>query len=59
MAKTRIEVDHVARIEGHGDIHLEMSDGRVERCEFSVTEPARLFENMVRGRHFEEAPYIS
>lgn len=59
MTKTRIEVDHVARIEGHGDIHLEVADGRVERCEFSVTEPARLFESMVRGRYYEEAPYIA
>lgn len=59
MTRTHIEVDHIARIEGHGDIHLEMIDGRVERCEFSVTEPARLFESMVRGRYFEEAPYIA
>ncbi|WP_165062294.1 Ni/Fe hydrogenase subunit alpha [Adlercreutzia sp. ZJ154] len=59
MTKTRIEVDHVARIEGHGDIHLEIADGKVERCEFAVTEPARMFEGMVRGRYFEEVPYIS
>ncbi len=59
MTKTRIEVDHVARIEGHGDIHLEISDGQVQRCEFAVTEPARLFESMVRGRPFDEVPYIA
>lgn len=59
MARTLIEVDHVARIEGHGDIHLEIADGEVRRCEFSVTEPARLFESMVVGRYFEEVPYIA
>ena len=59
MTKTRIQVDHVARIEGHGDIHLEISDGQVQRCEFSVTEAARLFESMVRGRPFDEVPYIA
>lgn len=59
MASKSINVDHLARIEGHGDIHLEIADGTVTRCEFAVTEPARLFESMVRGRPFQEAPYIA
>lgn len=59
MPNMRINVDHLARIEGHGDIHLVIRDGQVERCEFSVTEPARLFESMVKGHPFEEAPYIA
>lgn len=59
MASTRIEVDHVARIEGHGDIFLTIENGRVAECKFKVTEPARLFESMVRGRRFDEAPYIA
>lgn len=59
MSKTLIDVDHLARIEGHGDIHLEIRDGEVARCEFAVTEPARLFESMVIGRYFEEVPYIA
>ncbi len=59
MASKSINVEHLARIEGHGDIHLEIEDGAVTRCEFAVTEPARLFESMVRGRPFQEAPYIA
>lgn len=59
MASTRIEVDHVARIEGHGDIFLTIENGHVAECKFKVTEPARLFESMVRGRRFDEAPYIA
>lgn len=59
MSKTLIDVDHLARIEGHGDIHLELHNGEVVRCEFAVTEPARLFEGMVVGRYFEEVPYIA
>lgn len=59
MSRTAISVDHVARIEGHGDIHLVIEDGQVKTCEFSVVEPARLFESMVRGRYFEEVPYIA
>lgn len=59
MAATEISVDHIARVEGHGDIRLVIEDGRVVTCEMAVVEPARLFESMVRGRSFEEVPYIA
>ena len=54
-----INVDHIARIEGHGNIHLAIEDGAVATCEMNVVEPARLFESMVRGRTFSEIPYIA
>lgn len=59
MARTEISVDHVARIEGHGDIHVRVENGVVKTVEMSVVEPARLFESMVRGRCFNEVPYIA
>lgn len=59
MAKTSISVDHVARVEGHGDIHVVIEDGVVKTCELSVVEPARLFESMVCARPFDEVPYIA
>lgn len=59
MTRTAISVDHIARVEGHGNVHLSIKDGAVETCEMNVVEPARLFESMVRGRVFEEVPYIS
>ena len=59
MTKTAINVDHVARIEGHGDVHVRIEDGAVKTVQMSVVEPARLFESMVRGRRFDEVSYIS
>lgn len=59
MTVSTISVDHLARIEGHGDIHVVVEDGRVVTCEMAVVEPARLFESMVRGRSFEEVSYIA
>lgn len=59
MSRTSISVDHLARVEGHGDIHVVIEDGVVRTCELAVVEPARLFESMVRGRRFEEVSYIS
>lgn len=59
MARTAINVDHVARVEGHGDIHLRIEGGEVTRCEMAVVEPARLFEAMVAGRSYREAAYVA
>lgn len=57
--KATINVDHVARIEGHGDIRVVIEDNEVKTVEMVVVEPARLFESMVRGRSFTEVSYIS
>ncbi len=59
MTKTAIHVDHIARVEGHGNVHVVIEDGVVKTVEMNVVEPARLFESMVRNRRFEEVPYIA
>lgn len=59
MANTAIHVDHVARVEGHGNVHVVIEDNQVKTCQMEVVEPARLFESMVRGRSFADVPYIS
>jgi coenzyme F420-reducing hydrogenase alpha subunit len=59
MTTTRINVEHMARVEGHGDIHLVIENGEVTTCEMAVVEPARLFESMVVGCSFEEVPYVA
>ena len=59
MSKTAISVDHIARVEGHGNVHLTIEGGQVVTCEMNVVEPARLFESMVVGRKFADVPYIA
>jgi len=54
-----LTVEHVARIEGHGTISVEVSDGVVGEIRMDIVEPARLFESMVVGRRFDEAPLIT
>lgn len=56
---SRLSVEHVARIEGHGTISVELADGVVQDIRMDVIEPARLFESMVVGRRFDEAPLIT
>ena len=57
--KANINVDHVARIEGHGNVHVVIENDAVKTVQMEVVEPARLFESMVRGRSFTEVSYIS
>ena len=59
MAKAAIKVDHIARVEGHGNVRVVIEDNRVKTVEMNVIEPARLFESMVRGRSFTEVSYIA
>lgn len=54
-----LTVDHVARIEGHGTINVEVKDGVVTDVRMDVVEPARLFEKMLLGCRFDEAPVLT
>jgi len=56
--KFNIIVNHVTRVEGHGNIRLRASDGKVEHVEWQVPEAPRFFEAMVRGRSFEDIQTI-
>lgn len=57
--RAAINVDHIARIEGHGNVHVVIENDEVKAVQMEVVEPARLFESMVRGRSFTEVSYIS
>ena len=56
--KVNISVNHITRVEGHGNIRLRASDGKVEHVEWQVPEAPRFFEAMVRGRSFEDIQTI-
>ena len=55
-----IDVHHVTRIEGHGNIHVQAHDGKIEKVEWQVPEAPRFFEAMLRGRSYQEIqPVVS
>ena len=55
----RIDVHHVTRVEGHGNIVVEIVDGELKECRFDVVETPRFFEAMLRGRPYAEASHIT
>lgn len=59
MASKTIRVDMIARVEGEAALDLYIEDGRVDRVHLSIFEPPRLFEAMLRGRGYAEAPDIA
>lgn len=54
-----INVHHVTRVEGHGNLVVNMKEGSLERAELEIVEAPRFFESMLRGRQWHEAPYIT
>ncbi|MGB9641338.1 MAG: nickel-dependent hydrogenase large subunit, partial [Anaerolineales bacterium] len=55
----RIDVHHVTRVEGHGNIVVEVENGNLTTCRFEVVETPRFFEAMLLGRPYHEASHIT
>ncbi len=54
-----IEVEHIARVEGHGNIRIEIENGEMTECAWEVVETPRFFEVMFRGLSIEMAPLLA
>jgi coenzyme F420-reducing hydrogenase alpha subunit len=61
MKETSFEVNvhHITRVEGHGNINVDVKNGVVEKCEWSIPEAPRFFEAMVVGRSWNELHHIT
>lgn len=54
-----INVHHITRVEGHGNINVSIKNGAIEKCEWSIPEAPRFFEAMVVGRSWNELHHIT
>jgi coenzyme F420-reducing hydrogenase alpha subunit len=54
----KIDVHHITRVEGHGNIVVDVADGKIEKIQWQVPEAPRFFEAMVRGRSYEDIQII-
>ena len=59
MKKINISVHQVTRVEGHGNIVLNATDGKIEELIWEVVESPRFFEAMFRGRNYQDVPHIA
>lgn len=53
-----IELDHIAKIEGHAALHIKVDKGKVESVNMKVLEGARYFEGILLGKHHTDVPSI-
>jgi len=61
MAKGTVKVDvhHITRVEGHGNIVIDVKNGQLKQCELQIVETPRFFEAMLRGRPYGEASHLT
>jgi coenzyme F420-reducing hydrogenase alpha subunit len=55
----KIELEHITRVEGHGNIVLDAKNGKVMSVQWQVPEAPRFFEAMVVGRDYHELSHIT
>jgi sulfhydrogenase subunit alpha len=54
-----INVEYLTRVEGHGNIVINVKDGKLDACRLDIIEAPRFFEGMLRGRSIFEAQHIT
>jgi len=54
-----IEVESVSRVEGHGDLVVDVKNGKIEKLQFRIPESPRFFEAMLIGRNYDEPSHIT
>lgn len=59
MKDGKIEVHYLTRVEGHGNIHVEIEGGALLSYMWEVPEAPRFFEAMVRGQSFMDVAHIT
>ncbi len=59
MADININVEHLTRVEGHGNIIMNARDGTIDKVQWQVSEAPRMFESFVRGRPYTELSHIT
>jgi sulfhydrogenase subunit alpha len=59
IKELNINVEFLTRIEGHGNLVIDVEAGQVNTCEFQVTEAPRFFEAMIRNRSIFEVQHIT
>ncbi|MBU1167730.1 Ni/Fe hydrogenase subunit alpha [Patescibacteria group bacterium] len=59
MAIQHIQIDHVAKIEGHAGFIADIVKGDVKKAQMQTKVGARLIEGLIVGRHYTEPATIT
>lgn len=53
-----INIHHITRVEGHGNVVIDIKKGVIKELRFDIIESPRFYEAMLRGRRYDEAQHI-
>ncbi|MBI5102261.1 MAG: Ni/Fe hydrogenase subunit alpha [Nitrospirae bacterium] len=53
-----VNVHHLTRVEGHGNIRITIRDGKLIEASWEVVETPRFFEAILVGKKWDNAPWI-
>ena len=54
-----VNVEYLTRVEGHGNIVVDVKEGKLKTCQLQIVEAPRFFEGMLQGRSIFEAQHIT
>ena len=54
-----IEVTPISRVEGHGDLVLDVKNRKIEKLQFRIPESPRFFEAMLVGKKYTDPSHIT
>ncbi len=54
-----IEVSPISRVEGHGDLVLDIKNRKIEKLQFRIPEAPRFFEAMLVGKKYDQPSHIT
>ncbi len=55
----KITLNHITKVEGHAEVNISIKDGVIKKCEVHSVEGARYFEELIRGRKYDEITMIT
>ena len=59
MHDLHVNIKHITRVEGHGNIVINVKEGKIQELRLDIVESPRFFEAMVLGRTYKEVAHIT
>jgi len=54
-----VDVHHLTRVEGHGNIRVRVTGGKLSEARWDIVETPRFFEVMLKGKHYTAAGILT
>jgi len=59
MHDFNVDINHITRVEGHGNIIIDVKGGDIKELRLDIIESPRFFEAMALGRSYKEIAHIT